>query len=91
MLSLRMSSCGYDLLMAFDEPNKSDLTPAADPSGAARAGGETGSGATDPTDSSPEKDPSDWVTGDEPATGPQLSYLGTLAQQAGEGVPDDLT
>jgi hypothetical protein len=31
----------------------------------------------------PEKDPSDWVTGDEPATGPQQSYLSTLAQQAG--------
>ena len=33
-----------------------------------------------------EKDPSDWVTGDEPATGPQQSYLSTLAQQAGEEV-----
>ena len=40
----------------------------------------------------PEKDPSDWVTGDEPATGPQQSYLSTLAQQAGEEVdPSDLT
>ena len=39
----------------------------------------------------PEKDPSDWVTGDEPATGPQQSYLETLAQEAGEEVPDDLT
>jgi len=34
----------------------------------------------------PEKDPSDWVTGDEPVTGPQQSYLSTLAQQAGEQV-----
>lgn len=34
----------------------------------------------------PEKDPSDWVTGDEPVTGPQQSYLSTLAQQAGEPV-----
>ena len=33
-----------------------------------------------------DKDPSDWVTGDEPATGPQESYLSTLAQQAGEQV-----
>ena len=33
-----------------------------------------------------EKDPSDWVTGDEPVTGPQQSYLSTLAQQAGEQV-----
>ena len=34
----------------------------------------------------PEKDPGDWVTGDEPATGPQQSYLSTLAQEAGEDV-----
>ena len=40
---------------------------------------------------SPAKDPDDWVTGDEPMTGPQESYLGTLAQEAGEDVPDDLT
>jgi hypothetical protein len=39
----------------------------------------------------PEKDPSDWVTGDEPVTGPQQSYLDTLAHEAGEEVPDDLT
>ena len=39
----------------------------------------------------PQKDPSDWVTGDEPMTGPQRSYLNTLAQEAGRGVPDDLT
>ncbi len=39
-----------------------------------------------------EKDPSDWVTGDEPVTGPQQSYLSTLAQQAGEHVDtEDLT
>ena len=41
--------------------------------------------------SNPAKDPSDWVTGDEPATGPQKSYLQTLAREAGEDVPDDLT
>jgi hypothetical protein len=39
----------------------------------------------------PEKDPSDWVTGDEPMTGPQRSYVNTLAQEAGRSVPDDLT
>lgn len=37
------------------------------------------------------KDPSDWVTGDEPMTGPQRSYLDTLARQAGEELPADLT
>lgn len=41
--------------------------------------------------SSPEKDPKDWVTGDEPATGAQLSYVSTLAQDAGTEVPDELT
>jgi len=43
------------------------------------------------SDPTAEKDPSDWVTGDEPATGAQKSYLQTLARQAGEDVPDDLT
>jgi hypothetical protein len=38
-----------------------------------------------------EKDPSDWVTGDEPATGAQESYLNTLAGEANEDVPDGLT
>ncbi|MDV8021478.1 DUF3072 domain-containing protein [Rhodococcus sp. IEGM 1330] len=38
----------------------------------------------------PEKDPEDWVTGDEPMTGPQKSYLSTLAQEAGEEVPEGL-
>ena len=40
---------------------------------------------------SAEKDPQDWTTGDEPPTGPQLSYLSTLAREAGVDVPDDLT
>ena len=39
----------------------------------------------------PEKDPDDWVTGDEPMTGPQASYLETLAREAGEEVEPDLT
>ena len=43
------------------------------------------------TGSNVEKDPDDWVTGDEPMTGPQRSYLQTLAREAGESVPDDLT
>jgi hypothetical protein len=39
----------------------------------------------------PDKDPDEWTTGDEPMTGPQESYLSTLAQEAGEDVPADLT
>jgi len=35
----------------------------------------------------PEKDPEDWVTGDEPMTGPQRSYLQTLAREAFQGSP----
>jgi hypothetical protein len=46
---------------------------------------------TNSTTPNPEKDPADWVTGEEPATGPQLSYLGTLAQEAGAEVPAELT
>ena len=38
-----------------------------------------------------EKDPSDWVTGDEPATGAQKSYLETLARGTDETVADELT
>lgn len=40
---------------------------------------------------SAEKDPSDWVTGDEPMTGAQKSYLGTLAHEAAEELPANLT
>jgi hypothetical protein len=37
------------------------------------------------------KDPDRWITGDEPATGAQRSYLQTLAEEAGTEVPADLT
>jgi hypothetical protein len=43
------------------------------------------------TGSSAEKDPEDWTTGDEPMTGPQRSYLETLAREAGEEPPGELT
>ena len=39
----------------------------------------------------PEKDPEDWVTGDESMTGPQASYLKTLTQEAGKDISDDLS
>lgn len=40
----------------------------------------------------PERPTEEWVTGDEPMTGPQQSYLGTLATEAGADAPrDDLT
>lgn len=39
----------------------------------------------------PEKDPKDWVTGDESMTGPQASYLKTLTQEAGAEFDPELT
>ena len=39
----------------------------------------------------PQKDPENWATGDEPATAPQQSYLETLARDTGADVPQDLT
>ena len=39
----------------------------------------------------PDKDPEEWTTGEEPMTGPQASYLHTLAQEAGVDVPDRLS
>jgi len=38
-----------------------------------------------------EKDPEEWVTGDEPMTGTQQSYLKTLSDQAGEELDSGLT
>ena len=37
-----------------------------------------------------EKDPSKWVSGGDPMTPAQKSYLDTLAKQAGEELPADL-
>ena len=37
------------------------------------------------------KNPEEWVTGDEPMTGAQRSYLDTLAREAGEQLSADLT
>ncbi len=38
-----------------------------------------------------EKDPNEWVTGDEPMTGAQKSYLKTLSGQAGEEFDESLS
>ncbi|WP_091246864.1 DUF3072 domain-containing protein [Micromonospora matsumotoense] len=51
---------------------------------------------TDRNDQQPDprgaiKNPEQWVTGDEPPTAAQESYLHTLAREAGEEVPDALT
>jgi hypothetical protein len=84
--------------MTQSTPDPQDPTAAAgggDPAGSTPdpAAG-SGPPAAAPTEGAPqrsaEKDPSDWATGGEPATGPQLSYLSTLAQEAGVDVPADL-
>ena len=41
--------------------------------------------------SNTEKDPDEWVTGDEPMTGAQASYLQTLSQEAGEEFDETLS
>jgi len=50
-------------------------------------------GATQSADLPPsvERDPDEWVTGDQPMTGPQKSYVHTLAHEEGTQVPDDLS
>ncbi len=42
-------------------------------------------------DSAAAKDPDEWVTGDEPMTASQASYLETLSREAGEALDDRLT
>ncbi|MFT4052991.1 MAG: DUF3072 domain-containing protein [Novosphingobium sp.] len=42
--------------------------------------------------SNAEKNPDSWVSGDEPMTGAQASYLATLSEEAGEDLPpQDIT
>jgi uncharacterized damage-inducible protein DinB len=41
--------------------------------------------------SNTEKDPDQWVTGEEPMTGAQASYLQTLSQEANEEFDDTLS
>ena len=53
--------------------------------------GETIGASSPGTSGTSEKDPGDWVTGDEPMTGAQRSYLDTLGREAGEQLPADLT
>lgn len=53
--------------------------------------GETIGATRDAQDSTLEKDPADWVSGDDPMTEAQRSYLDTLAKQAGEELSAGLT
>jgi hypothetical protein len=72
----------------------SETTPAAqEEAGGYQASPEQGEtlGASTPGNDALEKDPSDWVSGDDPITPSQKSYLDTLARQAGEELPADMT
>jgi Protein of unknown function (DUF3072) len=72
----------------------SETTPAAqEEAGDIQASPEQGEtlGAATPGNDALAKDPSDWVSGDDPITPSQKSYLDTLARQAGEELPADLT
>ena len=46
---------------------------------------------TDVAGSNAEKDPEDWVTGDEPMTGAQASYLKTLCEETAVEFDPNLT
>lgn len=71
----------------------SGATPDPDtaPDGAPDPSGEMIGAAAPGETSTTVKDPSEWVSGDEPMTGAQRSYLDTLAREAGEQLPADLT
>ncbi len=47
--------------------------------------------ANAPSGSNAAKDPNEWVTGGEPMTGAQASYLKTLCGETGETFDPDLT
>jgi hypothetical protein len=48
-------------------------------------------GASSPGQDALQRDPSEWVSGADPITPAQKSYLDTLARQAGEELPADLS
>ena len=52
---------------------------------------EPASSADDSVPTNTQKDPDEWVTGDESMTGAQASYLKTLSEEAGEPVEESLT
>ncbi len=56
-----------------------------------QAGSAGGHGAGHHDGSNAQKDPDQWVTGDESMTGAQASYLKTLSEEAGEAFDEGLT
>ena len=71
--------------------NDSDMTTGNTTDGSTSVDQETIGGPAAEPGTTAAKDPADWVTGDEPMTAPQKSYLGTLAREAGEELPASLS
>lgn len=68
--------------MSNPDPEHTENQPAAEP--------ET-IGASEPSEPALQKDPDEWVSGEDPMTPSQKSYLDTLARQAGEELPANMT
>jgi hypothetical protein len=75
---------------ALEVPDGAAQTSSGGSAEASSGGSGETLGAADPNNSA-VKDPEDWVTGDEPMTAAQRSYLDTLAREAGEEISADLT
>lgn len=65
--------------------------PTSDPSPSGGADQPEMLGSSGPSQGGLQRDPEQWATGDEPMTEAQKSYLDTLAREAGEQIPADLT
>lgn len=70
-----------------------DVEPISDVEDTPDAGTQKGQPEIDPSlrGTNVDKDPDEWVTGDEPMTGAQASYLKTLSDQAGEEFDPSIT
>ena len=74
--------------MTYNQPDPADETTADIP----HAPDAEFLGATQEGEASTTRKPAEeWVSGDDPMTGAQKSYIDTLAREAGEQVPADLT
>ncbi len=69
--------------MSQEQPQQQDTDQEMLGAPTPETGGSDGSGVL--------RDPAEWVTGDEPITEAQRSYLDTLAREAGEQIPADMT
>lgn len=77
---------GQSRRQAYAEQAPGDPGPTHQSGSDSDAGPEVlGGPSQDPT----RRDPQEWVTGDDPATEAQKSYLDRLAREAGEQIPAD--